>query len=153
MRTWIVVANRSEAKIFVSDPKLGREVEFHSKLENPRGRLRNGDINADKPGAFGIPGTGHGSGRERTQSPTERVAQEFAIEVVMALDAGRTSQDYEELILIADPHFLGLLRNTMTKELSKLVVQEEAKDLTLVTTDEIKARLWPEESASANASL
>lgn len=145
MKTWIVVANRSEVKFFSADPKRGGPVEYVSKLENPRGRLRNGDINADKPGAFGLPGTGHGSARVGPQSPVERVAQEFAIEIVDALTTAKSLQQFEALILIADPHFLGILRNNLSKELARLVVREEAKDLNLVTADEVRARLWPEE--------
>lgn len=151
MKTWIVVANRSAAKFFSTDPQRGASVEYVSKLENPRGRLRNGDINADKPGAFGLPGTGHGSGRSGPQSPIERVAQEFALEVVAALSTAKSMQQFEQLILIADPHFLGILRNTLTKELTRLVVREEAKDLSLVTAEEVRDRLWPEEPSRAEA--
>jgi protein required for attachment to host cells len=145
MKTWIVVANRTEAKIFYSDPKQNRDVEFINKLENPRGRLKAGDINADRPGAFSPMATGHGSGREAQVSPTERVAQEFVKEIVTHLDAGRTQNQFEELVLIADPHFLGLMRNQMSKELKKLVSREEAKDLAVVTSDELQERLYPQQ--------
>lgn len=150
MKTWIVVANRSEAKFFSTDPKRRGQVEFVSKIENPRGRLKNGDINADRPGAFSPMSTTHGSGREASQSPVERVAQEFALEIVESLTTAKSTQEFEELVLIADPQFLGLLRNAMTKELSRIVVREEAKDLNAVTADQIRDRLYPEEPSALN---
>lgn len=143
MKTWIVVANRSEARIFSSDPKRYRDVDFINKIENPRGRLRAGDINADKPGAFAPMAYGHGSGREARVSPTEQVALDFCKEIIDTLELARSQNQFSELILFADPHFLGLMRNQMSKELRKIVIREEAKDLSVVTTDEIQERLWP----------
>ena len=143
MKTWIVVANRSEARIFYSDPKRKRDVDFVSKMENPRGRLKAGDINADKPGAFAPMAMGHGSARESRVSPTEQVALDFCKQIVDSLELARSQNQFEELILFADPHFLGLMRNQMSKELRKMVSREEAKDLNVATTDEIQERVYP----------
>lgn len=148
MKTWIVVANRSEARIFYSDPKKNRDVDFIKKMENPRGRLKAGDINADRPGAFAPMAFGHGSGREARVSPTEQVALDFCKEIVDSLELARGQNQFEELIIFADPHFLGLMRNQMSKELRKMVSREEAKDLSVVTSDELQERLWPAELRS-----
>ena len=147
MKTWIVVANRSEAKIFTYN---NREVEFVFKLENPRGRLKSGDINADRAGFFTAGGTMHGSDRSSQQSPTERVAQEFAKTLSDNLEESRIKADFEEMVLIADPHFLGLLRNTLSKDLRRLVSREIPKDLGAVTSEQIQERLWPEEPSTAS---
>lgn len=149
MKTWIVVANRSEAKIFNYD---NREVQFVEKLENPRGRLKAGDINADRPGSFSPMSTSHGSGRESQVSPTERVALEFANEVSVLLEDRRQKNDFEDVVLIADPHFLGLLRTALTKDIRKMVSREIPKDLGAVTTDQIHERLWPEQPSTASLS-
>lgn len=148
MKTWIVVANRSEARIFSSDPKKSRksrDIDFITKIENPRGRLRAGDINADKPGAFVPMASGHGSGREARVTPTQQVALDFSKQLIDTLELARTQNQFEEMILIADPHFLGLLRNQMSKELKKMVSREVAKDLNVVTSDVLQERLWPAE--------
>lgn len=144
MKTWIIVAHRTEAKIFSYDNRKNADVEFVTKLENPRGRLKAQDINADKPGVFsGAPS--HGSGLERHESPTERIAQEFAKKIGDYLELSRQKQSFEELVLVADANFLGRLRGVLSKPLTACVARAISKDLGTVTGDDLKARLWPKE--------
>ncbi|WII71985.1 host attachment protein [Bdellovibrio sp. 22V] len=142
MKTWIVVVNRVEAKVFEYNNRNGSEVTYVTKLANPRGRLRSKEINADKPGFFSNM-VSHGSRYQKAQSPTERVAQEFAIKVCDFLDDSSQQRAFDDLILIAEPQFLGRLRNTLCKEVSRKVSREIAKDLGIVTREELKERLWP----------
>ena len=144
MKSWIIVAHRTEAKIFSYDNTKNSDVEFVTKLENPRGRLKAQDINADKPGVFsGAPS--HASGLEKQESPTERIAQEFAKKIADYLELSRQKQSFAELVLVADPHFLGRLRGVLTKSLAACVVRTVSKDLGTVTGDDLKDRLWPKE--------
>lgn len=147
MKTWIVVASRTEAKVFEYGNRKNSEVEYVTKLENPRGRLRAQDINADKPGVFSSQML-HGTRLEKPQSPTERVAQEFAKKVADYLDQERQKKSFDNLVLFADPHFLGRMRSSFSKKLREVVAKEVTKDLGAVTTTEIKNRLWPEMPAS-----
>ncbi|MEK2645045.1 host attachment protein [Bdellovibrio sp. BCCA] len=148
MKTWIVVACRTEAKVFEYANKQSSDVEFVTKLENPRGRLKAQEINADKPGVFSSV-MSHGTRLVGPQSPTERVAQEFAKKISDFLEISRQQGAFDDLVLFADPHFLGRLRSAFTKKLRQCVSKEITKDLGAVTTEEIRIRLWPEPSASA----
>lgn len=145
MKTWIVVANRTEAKVFEYTNKKNSVVQYVTKLDNPRGRLRPIAINADRPGSFTSLQT-HGTKLEKQESPTERIAQEFAIKVVDFLEGERQKQKFDELVLISDPHFIGRLRGLVSKELRRSVSREIIKDLLTVTTQELQTRLWPESS-------
>ncbi|NUN06614.1 MAG: host attachment protein [Bdellovibrio sp.] len=152
MKTWIIVAHRTEAKIFSYDHRKNADIEFVTKLENPRGRLKAQDINADRPGIFsGAPA--HASGLQRQESPTERVAQEFAKKISDYLELSRQRHIFTELILIADPYFLGLLRGNLTKPLIACVRREISKDLATVTGDDLKNRLWPQEPERSRQQL
>lgn len=146
MKTWIVVTNRTEAKVFEFSNRKGSVVEFVTKMENPRGRLRSGDINADKPGVF-LGYWGRGTHLVKGQSPTERVAQEFAKKVSTFLEESHQKQKFDELVLISDPHFMGRLRGLMSKEVKQAIAREVIKDLGMVTAQELQNRLWPESSA------
>lgn len=75
------------------------------------------------------------------QSPTERVAEEFAKEIVDRLELEKSKNSFENLILIAEPNFLGRLRSAMSKDLQKYVADEIAKDLGAVTTSEVQDRV------------
>lgn len=144
MKTWIVVVNRVEAKVFESDGKGHRgEVKFLEKLENPKGRLKAQDINADKPG-FSPGVAGHGGTKEKAQSPTDRVSQIFAKRVSDYLEEARHSNSFDDVVLIAAPQFLGKMRNMFSRELRDVVRQEIPKDLgPTVTGMELRERLWP----------
>lgn len=142
MKTWIVVSHRTEAKIFSYEHKNGSAVKFVTKLDNARGRLKAQEINADKPGAFSSL-MAHGTRLVKQQSPTERVAQEFAKKIVEYLEDAKRNHLFDELVLIADPHFLGRLRLLAGKSLKTCIVRELSKDLTGATSVEIQNRLWP----------
>lgn len=146
MKTWIVVANRTGVKVFEYLNKNGSQVQFVTKIENPRGRLRAGDINADKPGDWkSLLGAGTQLTKlEKQQTPTERIAQEFAKKVTDFLESEQKLHKFNNLVLISDPHFLGRLRAAFSKELKRCVVKEVAKDLGTVTTQELQDRLWPQ---------
>jgi len=47
------------------------------------------------------------------QEPTERLAQRFAKEPGEKLVKGRVQNRYAKLVLVAEPRFLGELRNTL----------------------------------------
>ncbi len=145
MRTWVVVANRTEVKVFEYENKKDSEVQFLMKFENPRGRLRPQQINADKPGIFSNL-VSHGTRLVKPQSPTERIAQEFAKKVSVFLEEALQKRRFDDLVLIADPHFMGRVRSSLSKELRRCITKEIIKDLGAVTTEEIKNRVWPPES-------
>lgn len=140
METWILVANRAEARIFAYPSNKKSQMRFLRKIENPRGRLKAQDINADKPGVFSSV-YAYGSKLESEQSPTERVAEEFAKTIATQLEHEKSHNNFEKLIVIADPTFLGLLRSKMSRDLHRHVIQEVAKDLGAVSTNEMHERL------------
>lgn len=148
MKTWIVVVNRVEAKVFEYANKKDSEVEFVTKLENPRGRLKAQEINADKPGIFSSL-LSHGTRLVKPQSPTERIAQEFAKKVSHFLEESRQNHNFDDLVLIADPAFLGKMRSHFSRDLRQVISREIPKDLGTVTRDELKNRLWPKQPRSS----
>lgn len=142
MKTWIVVANKTEAKIFEYANKKNSVIKYVMKLENPRGRLRSIDINSDKPGTFlGL--TSHGTRLVNEESPTDRIAQEFAKKVVEFLEEEQRKRQFDDLVIISNPHFIGRMRGLYSKELSQAIQREVIKDLGPITTHELQERLFP----------
>ena len=142
--TWLLVANGSEARLF--------ETEFRPKsltlikaFNHPESREKGSELASDRPGHFqGDSGTGggatHGSFNEPTD-PKEYEMERFAAELVEALEAGRTANSYQHLIIASSPKFHGLLNKKMNGQLSKLVDRHINKDLTSFKEDEILTRL------------
>lgn len=138
--TWILVAHRSGARVLAQEAR-GKPLQLIEDLPHPEGRLRDGDINADRPGrAFDIVGAGrHAMGKE--QSPTERVAERFAKTLAERLRQGRIENRYDALVLVAEPRFLGELRAALDAPTAALVRATLDKDLGGVETRELAAHL------------
>ncbi|MNS76385.1 Protein required for attachment to host cell [compost metagenome] len=143
MKTWIAVINRTDVRIFETNSNTpGEDIKFITKLENPKGRLRAIDINADRPGTtMGSGSITHRGRKEKAQGPVERVTFMWARHVVDFLDLHRRKNDFDELNLIVEPHFLGVIRGCMNKELEQIVTREIPKELRPVTAEAVQQRI------------
>lgn len=128
-KTWILVANRAAAKVFEHDAEGADRVAFVKELMHPEGRAMNREINTDKAGRqFSSVGR-FGSPLDTENSPKEHEADRFAKEVAAMIDTGATENAYSELVIIAEPKFLGRLRTLIGREATTRLVSSTAKDL------------------------
>ncbi len=130
-KTWVVVAESSRARIFQAESRLKPMKEIEG-LAHPESRARVLDINADNAGrAFDSAGQGRHA-MENEVDPKKHEAEMFAKQIADHLDKARAKGEFEALIVIAPPEFLGLLRKhvnpvttkTMAKAVSKNLVRE-----------------------------
>ena len=137
---WLVVADRVGARMMAIRDG-GRTLEPRITLENPDGRLKDGDIDADRPGrSFDSGGEGrHAMSRE--EAPHERVAADFAREIGATLAKARGEGRLAELVLVAEPRFLGLLRRALNTPTTACVVASVDKSLTHLAAAELVAHL------------
>ena len=143
MKTWIAVINRAEARFFETNSHKNGELKFLSKIENPKGRMKAIDINADRPGVYTSSATTHRGLLVKPQSPVERVSQMFALQIARFLEHHRNQNSFDELTVIVEPHYLGKIRAAFSKELAAVVTREIPKDLRKVSNEQLKERLWP----------
>jgi len=127
--TWILIAHRAGARLFEHRGREGGIVLLED-FPHPEGRLKNGEINADKPGrSLDSMRTGGRHAMAKEHLPTEVVAQRFAKELAGHLDHGRSQNRYERLVLVAEPRFLGTLRGALGAPTAALVDATVDKDL------------------------
>jgi protein required for attachment to host cells len=140
MKTWIAVAHRAGARILEhSGP--GKPLELIEELDHAQGRLKNGELDADRPGrAFDKLGMRRHA-LEREESPHDRVASDFAREVAGRLRDGRTQQRFAQLVLVAEPRFLGVLRGVLDPVSTGMVTGTVNKDLAHVEVRDLPAHL------------
>lgn len=137
--TWVVVADNCQAKIFqvTKFPKL-KEI---SHFEHPESKLHNQDLVSSKQGrTFQSSGTARSSYQPETE-PKKHEAILFATEIARHLESAKNKGEYSRLYLLAEPSFLGLLRQHINGETKKSVVGEIAKELTAFDTKEIEEHL------------
>ena len=140
MTTWIAVADSSRGRIFGQDDQAGPLVELYDLIHSGA-RLHDSELVTDRPGSdHGAPGQGRHIINARTDAK-DHEADVFALEIVERLDKGRTANQFQELVLIAAPGFLGRLRARLGDELKKRVIGEIAKDLVAHSPDEVRESL------------
>lgn len=137
---WVVVADASRARIFLTD----RHVTALSELKtfvHPESRLHEQALTSDLPGrSFDSTGKGrHAMGQD--VEPKKQEAINFAKFLANHIDAGRKDAKYTQLIIIAAPAMLGMLRDCLAAETRKLVIKEIDKDLTQHSIDDIQQHL------------
>jgi len=134
--TWIVVAESARARIFTMSG-IGGKLQEITDLSHPESRLHDTELSSDLPGrTFDIQGQGR-HGMEPATDPKEREAQAFAAEIARHIERGRHQGDFDGLVLIAPPKFLGRLRAELTKpardalagEIDKNLVEADAKTI------------------------
>jgi protein required for attachment to host cells len=111
-KRWYLVANRAEARIYQDSPK--HPFEFVMKLDNPDGRLTETELDSDRPGR-GFASASHrkgiiSHGLDKTAIRHESTAKRFASEIARILESGAHDDRFQDLVLVAEPRFLGLLR-------------------------------------------
>ncbi len=139
---WIVVANRTDARIFAQRADGGLTEQQALVCTEAR--------QPDRAGLTDAPGRSHdrmGPGRHSMEPHTEladQLAQRFAREIAEQVEQGRTANAWGELVLVAGPEFLGFLREGLGEQCRRRVVAECHKNIVTQDIETILAAL-PEE--------
>ena len=132
MKARVIVADNARARIFTSDDVINHLLEQEAYV-HPEARLKNRDLVGD---AAGKTRDTHGS-LDPATSPKDHEAQNFAKLLAKHLKDMHSDQHFEQLILIAPPHFLGMLRKELPENLERLIEKTISKDLTTASVDDI----------------
>ena len=138
---WVVIADKSRARIFQTDDQLDELVEIDDLL-NPEGRQSDADLRHDAKGRF------YGKG-ERDQAHTAEPkltreahsADRFSREIMAYIDNADREQRFASLVMIAPPEFLGLLRKQLGKGVQHKLRRQLATDITGFQAPQIRAYL------------
>lgn len=130
-KKWFVVASKKEARIFTQDQKSKR-LQLFVRLSNPLAQEKRSSLVRKKAGhglkLFGRHGVVRYSDNKRSD-PLEIAALQFAKEVVHFLEIERLKKSFDSLTIVAEPHFLGKIKNSMPEPLKREVSQWMGKDL------------------------
>ena len=97
-------------------------------IPHPEGRLKSGEINADKPGrAFDTFSRRHGMSQEHEAA--DRVSLMFVKHLCDKLEKARTGNRFGRLVLVAESRLLGELRGALDQPTAALVSAKLDKDL------------------------
>lgn len=124
----ILVADQAEA-IFYDSSSLESAPKEVARISDPTAHLHDRDLVSDRPGRSyeSVGGARHAI--ERENDPRHQQAVLFARRIARRLDEARRKDEFERLVVVAGPPFLGLLRGEFSRSTKSLVAHEIRKDL------------------------
>ncbi len=137
---WVVVADRSRARILSADWPEPSEWTEAADMLHAEGALKESEVKTDGPGTFGEAAGGHHGGQPQTDFK-HQTAERFADEILAKLEEGRVKNQFGKLGLVCPPLFLGVVRNKLSSQLGQMVTLELGKDYTHVKFKDICAHL------------
>lgn len=141
--TWVLIAGSSRALLYSVAGK-DRKWTLVKEYAHPESRVSEGGLRTDQPGrAFGSVGGGARSAMESRTSPKEVEFEHFAHELATVLHDGHGQNAYERIVLVAPPHFLGLMRKNINDTVSKLIGATVDKDYLHLSEKDFRGHLDP----------
>lgn len=120
---WFIVASQKEARVFVHSSNRKKFTLINS-IENELWTTKKRDLIKREAGrgvkSMGRVGTVRYSQLKR-HDPREEATVQFARELIAFLEAERHKKSFDSLIVLAEPHLLGIIRAEMSVNLSKMV--------------------------------
>jgi len=138
-RTWVVVANSGAARVFVV-PGPGEPMRELEAFAHPEARLAERALTSDLPGSVSG-GRGEHHALQSRVGPKEHEAISFAKFVADRIERARTGHEFDRLVLVAAPSFLGRLRAALGDDARRLVDGELDLDVVKLAPAEIRKRL------------
>lgn len=138
--TLVVVAQRAKARLFRHDGPGKGLVEVFD-LAHPAARLPNVALDTDRPGHVNVRSGPSRHAMEKEEPSKDHEAARFAREVADEVRAYRTHERIDRIILVAEPRFLGMLRQALDDASARMVEAELHKELTDLPQQEIEDHL------------
>lgn len=139
-KTWVVVAESSRARVFELEKRNLPLIEIQD-FNHPEGHLHERDLGSNAPGRGFSGKNGIQHGVEPTSSFKEKGAENFAKSICEYLETAHEGKQFERLVLMAPPDFMGILRKHLAEGVKKSVTHELTKNLVRLGPDEIHEHL------------
>jgi protein required for attachment to host cells len=136
---YILVADSSQAKLFRAEKPL-KTLEIIFEKDHIQGRQKRSDIDSDRAGVRNSSTKGsHSFAGDKDSHKHEE--EMFAKSLCNMLESEYKHRKYDGLILVAPPHFLGFIRQHLSKDCMSVLVKSINKNLVKQTETELIAQL------------
>ena len=135
--TCIAACSGTVARLWLAKSRFGKWAAL-TELRHPESARREGTLTSDRPGrSF----DSFGSGRHAMSQPQSAHDQElsrFAEEVADYINAGIARGSFRNLVLLAEPGFLGHLRNKLSPAATKATILSASKNIASLDEERIR---------------
>lgn len=142
----VLAADSSRARLFKAEHKPEQDGEHMQELlslHNAEARAHEHDLTADRAGRRGNAPMSGGHSKHGGGSMKDHRAEDFAKKVCDRLGRAVSDTRADGIYIVAEPGFLGLLRNRMDSFVRKQVRGEVSRSVTAASPDDIRAQLPP----------
>jgi protein required for attachment to host cells len=136
--TWILSASRASARIF---EQKGRELALLETIKHDAGRRRDRDVDSDRPGRAFDRASAARHALSSEETPHDHDAHAFALSLGQRLKHAHQEHLFSRLVLVAEPRFLGMLREALDAQTAHTVAASVAKDLEHIPPAELMGHL------------
>ena len=140
---WVLVCDAAKARFFEvhdGDPTW----QVVSELSHEASRSKAAGLVSDKAGRSSAEGGSvHHNALAPASSPKEVQKAHFAHTLGKVLDQAMRSSRFYRWILVAPPHFVGLLEKELTSELKKHQLPSVDKEMTHLSINDLTEKLRP----------
>ncbi len=133
--TWIVVADSSRARIL--NARTASKIEEIMNFAHPEGRLHEQELTTDLPGKDANKGAPGKHGFQDKIEPKQQEAIDFAKQIARYIDDALDENKFEQLMIVAEPSFLGIFRKQLSDEVRDRISFELDKNITTHSVDDI----------------
>jgi protein required for attachment to host cells len=137
--TWILVADTTHARIFTADTPSSALTEIEG-LTHTESSLHDREITTDLPGKIKS-ANGGGHAFEQPTDPKKHEVDTFAHYLAKHLEEALNAHKFEQLLIVAEPVLLGLLRKCLSEQIKKKVCFELDKNITMHSAEDIRKHL------------
>ena len=128
-KTLVMIANAGAARVF--SYQAHEEFSLLKEFSHPQSRQKGSDLVSDRPGHSEGKGGGHGA-FVPPNNPKQIEAERFAYELAEWLDDERKQNRCNQVMLAAEPGFLGMLNKSLNNQTTQLVFKALDKDYSQV---------------------
>jgi len=139
--TWVLVGDASKGRLFRVGPRR-KDWQLIRELKHPESRAKGRDLITDRPGRVKQSATPLRPAIDPGKQPHQVESEAFAHSIAKMLESGLAANSYEQLVLIAPPYFLGLLRAALSETVAKRVQRTFDKDYTALEARDLAERIW-----------
>ncbi len=131
MSIWILVCDASRAVLYATE-KRGDEWQSIGTYSHPESRMKSSELSPTEPGHSlkSKGGTRH-TVMESSTSPKQAEKEHFARQLAEVANDGAKQQNFNGLVLVAPPHFAGLVEHHLSAEAKKRMKATVHKDYTI----------------------
>jgi protein required for attachment to host cells len=137
---WILVCDSSKSRLFETQDGAPAWVLL-DEASHEESRSRASDLVSDHSGSRTSDASVHQNALAPASSPKEVEQNNFARALVKRLDHSMRTKRFRKWVLVAPPHFVGIIKKELTSELDKHLMTTLDKNLTDLDARALAERL------------